>query len=154
MRYPELAALDSTADQDLGLTIAYKTLLTSLANDPVALAAAPRTAGAYLASRVSDTLSSYAMQHVAVVQKDRVVEAFVRASPQAREAAALALGVDLDVEVPVTFSVPDTPSDPAPLTAGRLAASVVAVPSAVTAVESPATPETWSQWTSRMLGLQ
>lgn len=152
MRYPELASFDSTADQDLGLTIAYKAMLLTLA--PEDLPDAPRTAGAYLAARVSDTLSSYAVQHVAVVQKDRVVEAFVRASSQAREAAALALGVDLDVEVPVTFSVPDTPSDPAPLTAGRLAASVVAVPAAVTAVESPATPETWSQWTSRMLGLQ
>lgn len=144
MRYPELAALDSTVDQDLGLTIQFKE-----DTDTTAL-----TPGAYLALIVSAVLDGYATRHVNQIIKSRITTAYDKASPQARAAAATALGVDLVVEVPVTPSVPDTP-DPGALTAGRFAASAPApAPVSVTAVESPATPETWSQWTSRMLGLQ
>lgn len=135
MRYPELAAVDSTPDQDLGLTIAYKAMLLTLT--PEDLPDAPRTAGAYLAARVTDVLSSYAVQHIEGVQTDRIADAFIRATPQAKAAAATALGVDLDVEIPDAPTVP-TEAEDAPLTAAR-------------AVEAPA-PETWGQWAARMTG--
>lgn len=108
MKYAELAAVDSTADQDLALTIAFKTYLASLA--PGDVASAPATPGAYLAVRIQDVLAGYTTQHVGLVKKTRVSDAFDKATDQDKQSVAAILKVSLTVDPVADAAVADTPA--------------------------------------------
>lgn len=101
MTYSELASLDSTPDQDLGLTIAFKGALS-------AGQTAAKTPGAYLAARVGELLASYDQQHVTGVRADRIQQALdvaTKANDASVQAVAQALGVDLVVVAPDDIAV-------------------------------------------------
>jgi hypothetical protein len=87
MIYAELAALDSTPDQDLGLTIQFKEDTQTTAPTP----------GAYLALVVGSVLDSYVSRHVGHVQKARIADAFDKATDAEKQAVAAALKIDLTV---------------------------------------------------------
>lgn len=108
MKYAELAAVDSTADQDLALTIAFKTYVASLATGDVA--SAPATPGAYLALRVLDVLGGYTTQHVGSVKKTRVSDAFDKATDQDKQQVAAILKVSLTVAPVADAAVAEAPA--------------------------------------------
>lgn len=95
MTYPELAAIDSTPVQDLGLTIAFKLA----ANQAQTAAVSP---GAYLAERVIQILTDYASAHVSSEQKARVNAALDAADAKTKQDVAALLGVDLTVVPPAS----------------------------------------------------
>lgn len=82
--YPELSTFDVTEEQDLAVTIAWKTSLIGLIKDEQATA--PQTSGAYLAARLLDVVNSYTKQFVklstASELKVKIDTALERATPQ------------------------------------------------------------------------
>ena len=90
MIYPELAALDVTADQDLGLAIAFKSDSQTTATTP----------GAYLALRVQNLLDTYATQYVDAPQAQRILSAVKTADAKTLADVATALKIDLTVAIP------------------------------------------------------
>jgi hypothetical protein len=93
MIYPELAAIDATPDQDLGLTIAFKLA----ANQQQTAATTP---GEYLAERVMQLLGDYASHHVVTEQKARIDQALATATDKEKQDIATILKVDLVVVPP------------------------------------------------------
>lgn len=96
--YPEVVSIQPTADQDLGLTIAYRNYVNALRveqSPPVP----PPTPGAFFALLVLRALDSYAFDNVTSVVDARFKVA--EADPQKRQAMAQAGGVDLVVQPPV-----------------------------------------------------
>ena len=100
MIYPELAQLDSTPDQDLALTIAYKHYVAALTLDQQKTALA--TPGAFLALRVGDMLDDFVVEHIRKVKIDRILEAATAAvtttDAKALTDVAAALKIDLTID--------------------------------------------------------
>lgn len=90
MQYPELDKFDSTPDQDLALTIAFKKADRTPAQTP----------GEYLRLAVLEKLDAWVGEHVSGVQQSRVSEALARATDQEKQAVAAALKIDLTIESP------------------------------------------------------
>ena len=97
MTYPSLAKIDSTPDQDLGLTIAFKLD----ANEKRTTAQSPEE---YLAQFVIAKLEDLAAQRVSGEQLDRIFTAekiaFVNNETTKLQQIAAILGISLVVEVP------------------------------------------------------
>lgn len=105
MIYPELTDVDSTPDQDLGLTIAFKLAV----NQQQTTAKSP---GAYLAERVVQLLTDYASAHVVGEQKSRIDQALAKATDKEKQDVAVILGVDLVIVPPTDTGVaPATTQD-------------------------------------------
>lgn len=96
MIYPELATIDSTADEDLGLTITW----TNGLNAELFTKDECPTQGAYLTRVVKAALASYAKTEVQAVQGERFKASLLTADSKTIEEAAAVLGVDLTVDVP------------------------------------------------------
>lgn len=94
MRYPELAALNTSATQDLALQIEYKTVFSTLS--PAEQQAFPNSPGAFVAKYLLDFFDQMVANRVTAVIKSRVQTA-VDNDPVA---AATALGIDPTVVVP------------------------------------------------------
>lgn len=101
-RYQEVVALDVTPDEDLALTIEFKTLLNGV-TDPIARQAFPQTPGAYLAAQVqTQILSKYVANRITGEQDARITDALAKANVATKQKVAMDLGVDLTVTPPAT----------------------------------------------------
>lgn len=92
-RYPDVVALDITTEQDLALTVAYKTAF----NAGYARAATP---SAFVAERVRALFQDYTAQFVSGEQKNRLSTALDTATDMQKQAVAQILGVDLTITPP------------------------------------------------------
>lgn len=91
-QYPELAAFDSTPEQDKALQIQMK-------QDPGTGASSP---GDYLLkAAVLPQLDGWVTRHLIGVLKSRRDEAYDKATPEDRAISDAALKVDTTIEVPV-----------------------------------------------------
>lgn len=96
--YPEVLAMDVTADQQRGLEIEYKQYVQSLRveRDPPP---APVSVGAFLATRyIANVFATVADRFVVAERRRRFEEA--ESDPVKGPAMAQAGAVDLDVKVP------------------------------------------------------
>lgn len=96
MTYPELGRLDSTPDQDLGLTIAFKMAVNAKQTTAT-------TPGEYLVERVQEWLTNESQRWVLgekLVRLQQAISTALASKDAAVDVAAQALGVDLTVDVP------------------------------------------------------